>query len=114
MEGGSGGGRTGRLGTGSRLPQRGFGGRDKIEVMDLSPAWGQEAWPRRESLEVILPGLPPEHETTEVTAPRLSQGPETKQTIFVAFRSCSPLSMTNSETAELQKLTTAHVAAVVS
>lgn len=32
------------------------------------------------------------------------------QTIFVAFRSCSPYSMTNSETAEVQKLKTAHVA----
>lgn len=34
------------------------------------------------------------------------------QTIFVAFRSCSPRSMTNSETAELQKLKAAHVAGV--
>lgn len=42
-------------------------------------------------LKVSLPMPSLEHEFMEVTGPqRLSQGPETTQTIFVTFRSSSP------------------------
>lgn len=44
--------------------------------------------------------------------PRLSQGPANMLTMFVVFTSCSLGSITHSETAELEKLETAHVASV--